>query len=66
MFFVGRLIEHNSHIEDLYDPPRRHDDNRPKSGVFRRCRASMIRNIAPFRACYLGKHSYSASRRRHL
>jgi hypothetical protein len=66
MFFVARLIEHNSHIEDLCQPTRRHRDNRPKMAIVRRSRASMMRNSAPIRASYLGKHSYSASRRRHL
>jgi hypothetical protein len=66
MFFVARLVEHNSHIEDLCEPTRRHDENRPKMAMSRRSRASMIRNIAPMRASYPGKHSYSASRRRHL
>jgi hypothetical protein len=66
MFFVARLIEHNSHIEDLCEPTLRYRDNRPKMAVSRRSRASMMRNIAPMRTSYLGKHSYSASRRRHL
>ena len=66
MFFVARLIEHNSHIEDLCEPTRQHDDNRRKMAMSRRSRTSMMRNIAPVRANYLGRHSYSASRRRHL
>ena len=48
MFFVARLIEHNSHIEDLCEATRWHDDNRPKSAASRRSRASMIRNIPQF------------------
>jgi hypothetical protein len=31
MFFVARLVEHNSHIEDLCEPTRRHDEN-PENG----------------------------------
>jgi hypothetical protein len=66
MFFVARLIEHNSHIEDLCEPTRRRRGNRPKMAMSRRSRTSMMHNIAPLRASFLGKHSYSASRRRHL
>jgi hypothetical protein len=66
MFFVAWLIEHNSHIEDLCESTRQHDDDRPKIAVSRRSHASMMRNIAPIRASYPGRHRYSASRRRHL
>jgi hypothetical protein len=65
MFFVGRLVEHNSHIEDLCEATRRHDENRPKSAVSRRSRAFLIFNSS-MGANYLRRHGYSALRRHRL
>ncbi len=53
MFFVARLIERNSHIEDVNEPNQRNYDNYSAQQVH----ASAMRNAASLRGTATGRES---------